>query len=278
VTTLDLARVDYQPLVEFGRRRPLLLGFDYDGVLSAICQVPDEARLEPEVAQVLTALAGLPGVWVALVSGRSLADLRSRVPAEAGVALVGSHGAELDLTGWPGLAAPSGPEAAGPGHALPTPDADLVGRLHDWSRAWERNHPGAYAEFKPLGVALHTRRCAPDGATVAKAEWAAGPANWPGVHVLPGKEVVDLSASRPDKGAALLGLARLLPAGCGILFAGDDVTDEAAFRRLRPEAGDFGLKVGDEATLAGYRLRRQSEVVVALGQLLAARPADNRVP
>jgi trehalose 6-phosphate phosphatase len=54
-----------------------------------------------------------------------------------------------------------------------------------------------------------------------------------------------------------------------VLFAGDDVTDETAFARLRP--GDVGVKVGPGDTAAQHRVDEPSDITTLLQQLVAAR-------
>ena len=54
-----------------------------------------------------------------------------------------------------------------------------------------------------------------------------------------------------SKGAALDRLRERIGADA-VLFAGDDVTDETAFARLRP--GDVGVKVGEGDTAAEHRV------------------------
>ena len=54
-----------------------------------------------------------------------------------------------------------------------------------------------------------------------------------------------------------------------VVFFGDDVTDEKAFRRLTD--GDIGVKVGPGDTGAGYRVDSPDDVAVALQYLLDAR-------
>jgi hypothetical protein len=83
------------------RRRPVLLAFDFDGVLAPIVDEPSAARALDGTADLLAALAEGDGVHVALVSGRALADLRAvaAVPADSPLLLVGSHGAEFSSDG-----------------------------------------------------------------------------------------------------------------------------------------------------------------------------------
>ena len=80
--------------------------------------------------------------------------------------------------------------------------------------------------------------------------------------------VLDLAVVKVSKGAALDTLRERVVAD-GVLFAGDDVTDETAFARLRP--GDVGVKVGDGETAAAFRVAGPADVAVLLERLLALR-------
>ena len=54
-----------------------------------------------------------------------------------------------------------------------------------------------------------------------------------------------------------------------VVFFGDDVTDEKAFRRMRD--GDVGVKVGPGDTLAAYRVESPDDVEAALVYLARQR-------
>ena len=54
-----------------------------------------------------------------------------------------------------------------------------------------------------------------------------------------------------DKGEAV-DILREQTASTAVVFFGDDVTDEKAFRRMRD--GDVGVKVGPGDTVAGFRV------------------------
>ena len=73
----------------------LFLFFDYDGTLSPIVNAPEQAFLPKENAFLLQELVKLPGNQVAIISGRALADLKSRVAIE-GITYVGNHGFEIE--------------------------------------------------------------------------------------------------------------------------------------------------------------------------------------
>ena len=71
-----------------------------------------------------------------------------------------------------------------------------------------------------------------------------------------------------DKGEAI-DILRDQHDATAVVFFGDDVTDEKAFRRLRD--ADIGVKVGSGETLARYRIGSPEDVATALRQLLDAR-------
>ncbi|MGA7148029.1 MAG: trehalose-phosphatase, partial [Microbacterium sp.] len=54
----------------------LLVALDFDGTLSPLADEPMEARMLPAARAALDALVAAPDTIVALVSGRSLTDLR----------------------------------------------------------------------------------------------------------------------------------------------------------------------------------------------------------
>ena len=230
----------------------LLVALDFDGVLAPIVDVPSQARPLPESAAALGALATLPDTVVALVSGRGLADLAAVSGFGSPIRMIGSHGGEFD----DGAA------------ALDDGQRERLDRLSAELAELVDGEPGVVLEHKPAGVAVHVRNAAPEVGRRVLDAVGAGPATREGVEATPGKAVLDLSVVRMNKGAALDVLRERVEAGA-VLFAGDDVTDETAFARLRP--GDVGVKVGRGDTLAQHRVDGPPDVAALLQQLLAAR-------
>jgi trehalose 6-phosphate phosphatase len=233
----------------------LLVALDFDGVLAPIVNVPSDARPLPVSAAALGSLATLPETTVALLSGRGLADLAAVSGFGSPIRLIGSHGGEFDDGGA----------------VLDEGQRERLDRLGAELRDLVSGEPGVTLEDKPAGIAVHVRNAAPDvGARVLDAV-RAGPAARPGIEVTPGKAVLDLAVLQVNKGLALDVLRDRLKADA-VLFAGDDVTDETAFSRLRP--GDVGIKVGPGETAARYRVPGPPEVGLLLEELLAARSAQ----
>jgi trehalose 6-phosphate phosphatase len=233
----------------------LLVALDFDGVLAPIVNVPSDARPLPVSAAALGSLATLPETTVALLSGRGLADLAAVSGFGSPIRLIGSHGGEFDDGGA----------------VLDEGQRERLDRLGAELRDLVSGELGVTLEDKPAGIAVHVRNAAPDvGARVLDAV-RAGPAARPGIEVTPGKAVLDLAVLQVNKGLALDVLRDRLKADA-VLFAGDDVTDETAFSRLRP--GDVGIKVGPGETAAQYRVPGPPEVGLLLEELLAARSAQ----
>ncbi len=254
-------------------RERLLVALDFDGVLAPIVLDPDSARPLPEASAAMDRLARTPGVTLALVSGRTLADLRRLAGPPPGAVLIGSHGAQFagtDLLGDP---------TAGEG-MLDAPASRMLALAAEQLQDISARHPGTFVELKPLGAVLHTRQASRPVAAQATEEALAGPAALPGVHLTLGKEVVDLAVVDATKGAALnrLRAGLGLPSGRGgVLYAGDDVTDERAFAVLDDARGDVTVKVGEGPTSARHRVGGPPEVAQLLGLLAGRRAAAGPV-
>lgn len=227
----------------------LLVALDFDGTLAPIVAVPADARALPEALTAVHGLAALPSTTVLLVSGRALADLAAVSGLGPPVRLLGSHGLEPD----------DGP--------APLDDAqrERLARLLTDVDALVDGATGVRTERKPAGVAVHVRGAAADVGTRVLDALRAGPAAAPGIVSTPGKAVLDLAVTDTSKGVAL----DRMRGGAAVFFAGDDVTDETVFTRLRP--GDVGVKVGDGETAAAHRVPDPLALAALLGELLAAR-------
>ncbi|MEH3130589.1 MAG: trehalose-phosphatase [Mycolicibacterium neoaurum] len=236
-------------LIEAADTPRLLVTSDFDGTLAPIVADPADARPLPEAATALEALAALPGTAAALISGRELAVLRELSAASPAVHAVGSHGAEFD-TGFV--------------HDI---DAELLGEIIATLRSIAENRPGVAVETKPASVALHVRNASiADGeAALAAAHEAA--ATWD-AHLTEGKSVLEFAVVVTDKGEAL-DVLRDRCAATAVVFLGDDVTDEKAFRRMRK--GDIGVKVGPGESLAEFRVDSPTDVAAVLGMLAEER-------
>jgi trehalose 6-phosphate phosphatase len=232
----------------------LLVALDFDGVLAPIVDVPSDARPLPEAAAALAELVALPDTTVALVSGRGLADLATVSGLGAPIRLVGSHGAEFD-----------------DGESAMDDAAQVrLDRLVEEVTALVGHEPGVRLEHKPTGLAVHVRGADPAVAQRVLDAVRRGPAAADGVAATPGKAVLDLAVVAVSKGSAIDTLRSRLGADA-VLFAGDDVTDETGFARLRD--GDVGVKVGDGDTAAAFRVADPAAVAALLQDLLAARTA-----
>lgn len=186
---------------------PSLTGIvcDFDGTLSPIVDRPELAEPVQGAERAMSALAAEFGV-AAVISGRPLADLRSRF-APPGVLLMGSYGKETT-------------------DSAASCDPALVAAAQEATRTM----PGVLVERKLEGVALHYR-LAPGHESEVRAV-AAELATRFGLVVLPGRLVAELAPRGPGKGEAVASLVseRRLRS---VLYAGDDVADLEAFRVIR---------------------------------------------
>ncbi|UYY82089.1 trehalose-phosphatase [Arthrobacter sp. YA7-1] len=234
----------------------LLVAMDFDGTISPIVDHADAARPLERSAAAFAELAKLPRTTTALISGRALASLREVASPPEATLLIGSHGAEAWL---------------GPGSTeLQLDDAqrELLAEVREVLAGISQEAPGTVLEDKPAGVVLHTRRAADDVAEDAVAAARSVLEGLPGVFLKNGKRVLETSVVHSSKGDAVEFL-RQATSATGILFAGDDVTDEDAIARLG--STDVGVKVGLDFTQAEFRVEAPVHVAELLEAVLRER-------
>lgn len=219
-----------------------LIAFDVDGVLAPIVDHPDQSALSPGVDELLRQLSDRTSV--AILSGRSLANLEMLFGFPAELNVIGSHG--LEVRGAEPL-------------TLEPAELDCLTRLELLANdAVHAAGAGAWLEHKPSSVVVHVRSADPVAARRATSALLESAAKVDGARVRPGHAVVELLARPSSKGDALLTLATEL-ARHPIVFFGDDVTDEEAFAVMGPD--DVTVRVGPGDTIARYRLGGPEHVV-----------------
>lgn len=78
--------------VGFNQKLALLL--DYDGTLAPIAPHPDLATLPPETKNILQRLSNHSDVYIAVISGRNVENVKKMVGIES-ITYAGSHGLEI---------------------------------------------------------------------------------------------------------------------------------------------------------------------------------------
>jgi trehalose 6-phosphate phosphatase len=219
--------------------RDASLFLDFDGTLVELAERPDGVAVDDALHALLQRLAERLEGRVAIVSGRSVAQIDDFLGTTlANTAVVGSHGAEIRRAGGD-IVRPERPAA------LETAEAAFTERFGD--------HPGVVIEVKSLGVAIHYRM-APEVEAEARALVEAY-ARHDGLEVQHGKMMAELRMAGHDKGTAIAALAEGAPfLGHAPVFVGDDLTDEPGFLFCEHHGG-AGILIGARRdTAARFRI------------------------
>jgi len=214
--------------------------FDIDGTLVDIAESPAGVRPDRDLRELIEHVYRTAGGAVALISGRSLADIDTLFP---GICLpaAGQHGIERR-------------DAAGrvSRHAFPSQQLD---RVHDQLARATAQRPGLLLEHKGLSLALHYRRAPQLGAFAHRLVRSLLAHTGTQYCVQSGKRVVEMKPAGKDKGAAVLEFMQEEPfRGRTPVFVGDDVTDEYGFATVNRLHG-HSVKVGAGRTAARWRMR-----------------------
>ncbi len=231
-------------------RAPALYAFDFDGTLAPIRPRPDDVQVSATIALRLDRLARLRPV--AIVTGRRIADVRSRL-GFAPAWIVGNHGAEDE----------GDPQASA--RASQALDA-LRARLRE--RADGLAGAGVVVEDKGQSLALHFRTAPDRAAAAAMIEDVL--AGFTGtLHVFGGKLVYNaVSADAPDKAVAVQRLMHRLDVQAAF-FAGDDVNDEPVFAAAQPPWVTVRIGCERRASAARFCIAGPHEMAGVLDRILA---------
>ena len=232
----DAAAVRSVPLP----RKRWCLFLDVDGTLLELAEHPQAVDVDPRLAPLLDRLRRAAGGALALVSGRTIADLdqlfeRTDLPA------AGLHGCERR-------------DARGHLHVAPVAVEQLA-ELRSGLRELVRRQPGLMLEDKGAGLALHFQD-ARDAEHAIRAEVAllAAPLV-PEYTLLDGHRVIEVKPAAHTKDSAVSAYMQEEPfRGRQPIFIGDDQTDYggfAAVRRFDGLAIAVGPRVKSEWWLPG---------------------------
>jgi trehalose 6-phosphate phosphatase len=234
------------------------LFLDFDGTLVPIEPDPRSPRPDQATVDTLKKLAGQKFLVTTIISGRAVEDLYSRIRVE-GIIYAGNHGLEIF------------------GRNLHFVEATAWNRRGDLERVTEELSAllvpieGTLVENKGLTASIHYRQAQPESLPAIQDVVRRTVARYdPMFLVTQGRKVLEIvPATNWNKGSAVgwingqLGADRILS-----IYAGDDSTDERAFRTL-PDA--VTIKVGHlPETDARYRLPDPGALQELLLELILA--------
>ncbi|MGH8426591.1 MAG: trehalose-phosphatase [Gammaproteobacteria bacterium] len=226
------------------------LFLDFDGTLVELAESPSAIRVPSELPKLLHNLIRRFDGAVAILTGRSLADLDRHLPSLT-LPAAGQHGAERRLHDGQAEAAEQAP-------ALAEARAEL--------QRFVTRHPGVLMEDKGASLALHYRGNLKAQTVLAELAETIAARSGGALEVISGKAVYELRPAGSSKGGVLRAFLAEPPfAGRCPLVLGDDVTDESAFA-VALALGGTAVKVGDGASLAPWCLPAPAAVRRWLGE------------
>jgi trehalose 6-phosphate phosphatase len=209
---------------ELGDARVTGLLTDVDGTLSEIRDRPEEARVDPEIADILGRLRDFYRL-VGVISGRRAEDVANMV-GRSDILFIGNHGLERLINGRLSMENEAGGEIA-------AAKVDLLKGLPSAA--------GLALEDKLSVLAIHYRLCRDEQAIEAAKRLAVRVAGEHGLRTQSGRQVIEIRPRGADKGITILNLAQEYKLE-RVVYLGDDRTDLDAFRVLRETRANAGLK------------------------------------
>lgn len=229
------------------------LFLDVDGTLLEIAETPQSVHVSDGLKQLLFTLSVHFDGALALVSGRTLADL-DHLFTPLRLCAAGVHGCEhREATGCIGL---------------PHVDPETLEPVRRLLTQFVACHEGLLLEDKGYGLALHYRLAPALAGEVEMLVTSACSALGDTFRVQAGKAVFEIRPAAWSKGVSIRAFMNQPPfRGRLPVFIGDDVTDEDGFAVVN-ELGGISVKVGAAgATVARHRIANVTRVLEWLASL-----------
>lgn len=235
-----------------------LYAFDFDGTLAPIVKIPKNAQMSSVVKKDLIAI--MKHFQVAIISGRSIADLKRRIDLDV-KHLIGNHGLE-------------GPYSR----------VENLNFAQEICREWKNRisakleycgkNLGIEIEDKTYSVALHYRNSRNKKEAKKIILEIVQNLN-PSPRIILGKSVVNvLAIGSPHKGVAVLELMLALDLKCAF-YIGDDDTDEDVFSLSNSRI--ITVRVGKKKnSQAQYFIKNQLEIKKILTFILETKNKNDK--
>lgn len=231
------------------RSKKLVFFLDYDGTLTPIVERPDLAVMAKDMRDVVRKLSQKH--IVAIVSGRMREDVQKLVAID-GLFYVGSHGFDIKGCGF-SLVEPRVKEI------IP-----VVSEVIEYLKGELGNISGVLIEEKRFSVAVHYRLVGQKHIPEIKNVVDTVIKKYNKLRLMSGKKVFEILPNIDwDKGKAIRWIMDALKISwnkTSVIYIGDDVTDEYAFRALRTRG--TGILVSDKPkeSAADFQLSSPDEV------------------
>jgi len=241
--------------IKAGQKFALFL--DFDGTLVPIQKDPAQCFLSEGIKRQLRLLANSKDVYLSILSGRSLLDIKKRVGIKK-IYYGGNHG--LDISG--------------PGVRYTHPKAisakPIINHVKQQLQKKIKDIKGAWLEDKKFTLSLHFRSVKTEGIPYVKKvvyNVADEFLEKKSFAVIKGKKVLELVPHVSwNKGRAALWILKHLKDKCLPIYIGDDQTDETAFKTLWRKG--ITIRIGkSKKTSAKYYLKGYWEISQLLQQI-----------
>jgi trehalose-phosphatase len=216
---VEADRLDYFFHSLYKAQAPLLL-LDYDGTLADFRIDRFTARPWAGVREVLNEIQRDKRTQLRVITGRPGAEINPLLQLDSPVEVWGLHGAErLHVDGRRELE--------------PAP-LEALEKLDELREQLRRNTFGGLFEDKSNAAVMHWRGHSPQRAKLIEQKTRAvfePAAQVAGLSLLPFESGIELRVGR-DKGGAVEAIVEQAEPGTPVVFLGDDLTDESAFRTV----------------------------------------------